>query len=114
MENMRAESLAAIARLQAAAGQHDAARKTFARALSEAGRSAKNPPAPNPELANRPGISQDTSGAARMTLVEIGVPIATEKKTTIFPGSGSCKRWLSISRKTFRSGHPFPRVLSSR
>ena len=48
-----------------------AARTTFARALIDARRTAKDPPSPNPELAKMPGVSQNMSASALMELAEI-------------------------------------------
>lgn len=71
MEGKRSESLAYIARAQAAAGEHNAARATFARALGDAGLLVKDPPPPNPELAKSPGVSQNMPASARMNLAGI-------------------------------------------
>ncbi len=61
----RAESLALIAQAQAAAGDHAAATATFARALTDAGLSVKDPPSPNPNLARLPGVRQNMPASER-------------------------------------------------
>jgi RNA polymerase sigma factor (sigma-70 family) len=71
MEGERSEPLASLARAYAAVGDETATRTTFARALIEARRTAKDPPSPNPELAKMPGVSQNMPAAARMGLAEI-------------------------------------------
>jgi hypothetical protein len=71
MAGKRSQILAYIARAQAAAGEHTAARATFALALADAGLSVKDPPAPNPELTKLPGVNQNMPASARMNLAEI-------------------------------------------
>ncbi len=71
MAGRRAESLAFIALAQAAAGDHAAARATFARALDDAGLSVNAPPAPNPELTKLPGVSQNMPTSVRIQRAEI-------------------------------------------
>ena len=65
MSGKRAEILAHIAHAQAATGNDPAARKTFAFALSDAGLSVKNPPAPNPDLAEAFRLSQNMPAIER-------------------------------------------------
>ena len=71
MKEKKAESLAWIARAQAAAGQNVAAHATFASALADAGLSVKNPRPLAPEVANIPGIFPNMPAVARMGLAEI-------------------------------------------
>jgi hypothetical protein len=71
MEGIRTEVLASLARAYAARGDDTSARTTFARALIDARRTAKDPPSPNPELAKSPGVSQNMSASALMQLAEI-------------------------------------------
>ncbi len=67
----RAESLALIAQAQAAVGDHAAATATFARAMTDAGLSVKDPPSPNPDLAKLPGVRQNMPASERASLAEI-------------------------------------------
>ena len=71
MEGKRSEVLASLARAYAARGDEKAARTTFALALIDARRTAKDPPSPNPELAKMPGVTQNMSASALMELAEI-------------------------------------------
>ena len=71
MEAVRSQILAHIARAQAASGALADAQATFARALGDAGRSAFDPPATNPELAKPPGVSPKMSSSERTNLAEI-------------------------------------------
>jgi tetratricopeptide (TPR) repeat protein len=67
----RAESLALIARAQAASGDHAGARATFARALEDARSATKNRPQPDADRAKGPGISPRVSATAALRLAEI-------------------------------------------
>jgi hypothetical protein len=71
MEEFSSQVLAYIARAQAASGALTDARATFTRALRDAGRSAFDPPAPNPVLAKAPGVSPKMSLSERRNLAEI-------------------------------------------
>jgi RNA polymerase sigma factor (sigma-70 family) len=71
MKEISSQVLAFIGRAQAASGALADARATFARALGDAGRSAFEPPAPNPKLAKPPGVSPKMSRTERTNLAEI-------------------------------------------
>lgn len=71
MEGKRSEVLASMARAYAARGDDAAARTTFARALIDARRTAKDPPPPSPESREVPGAFQNMSAVALMGLAEV-------------------------------------------
>jgi hypothetical protein len=71
MEEPSSQILSHIARAQAASGALAAAQTTFARALNDAGRSAFDPPTPNPKPAKPPAASPRMSTSERANLAEI-------------------------------------------
>jgi RNA polymerase sigma factor (sigma-70 family) len=71
VEGNRSDSLAWIARAQAAAGEIAAAQANFARALNDAGLPVQDPPAESPAAKISPGVSKTMSLAARVQVAEI-------------------------------------------
>lgn len=71
MSGHRAKILALIAVSEAAAGKHTVARATIRKALVDAGVSVENPPAPDRNLANLPGVRQNVPAAMRALLAEV-------------------------------------------
>jgi tetratricopeptide (TPR) repeat protein len=71
MEEPQVHTLAQLARAQAAVGQHSAALKTFARALSAAGLAIKTPIPPDFSLTNLPEVDRKMSLDDRVKVAEI-------------------------------------------
>lgn len=71
MSGQRSDTLARIARAEAAAGKTAEARKTLAAALADAGLTVEKPPAPNPDLVKAPGVTVNMDASARIMLAQV-------------------------------------------